>query len=409
MNIFLPARIAGRYLGSKKSHTAVGAIATVSVIGMAVATAAIVCVLSVFNGFREVLGQRLDTMAPDVLVEPTLGKVFDNADTLADSISRISGVAVASPVVADNALILFNGREMPVFLTGVDPKAYSRITDIKKLIPQSMGGLFSPGLDKGVPETSLSIGVARQLKIYPDDRILLFAPKREGRVNLANPATSFITDSLYVSGIFQSMNSDYDANRILVDLPTARRIFQYYDQASALYIKADRDTDPARLADRLAEILGDRFSVKDRMRQQELNFRMVEIEKWISFLLLGFILMIACFNVISTLSMLVLEKENSLSTLSTLGMSRRRIGSIFAWESYMVALLGGIAGIIIGVVLCLLQEHFGLIRIGDGISTILSAYPVSLRFTDILITFIPIAVMGGITALITARFARSRV
>lgn len=376
---------------------------------MAVATAAIVCVLSVFNGFREVLGQRLDTMAPDVLVEPTLGKVFDNADILADSISRISGVAVASPVVADNALILFNGREMPVFLTGVDPKAYSRITDIKKLIPQSMGRLFSPGLDKGVPETSLSIGVARQLTIYPDDRILLFAPKREGRVNLANPATSFITDSLYVSGIFQSMNSDYDANRILVDLPTARRIFQYYDQASALYIKADRNTDPVRLADRLAEILGDRFSVKDRMRQQELNFRMVEIEKWISFLLLGFILMIAGFNVISTLSMLVLEKENSLSTLSALGMSRRKIGSIFAWESYIVALLGGIAGIIIGVVLCLLQEHFGLIRIGDGISTILSAYPVSLRFTDILITFIPIAVIGGITALITARFARSRV
>lgn len=357
MGRLLPAIIAGRYLRSKKSHTAVGAIATVSVIGMAVATAAIVCVLSVFNGFRSVIGERLDTLAPDVLAEPAKGKVFDNAEQLAAEVAALPGVEAATPVLADNALLLYNGREMPVFLSGVTPADYSRVTDISALIPKDMGRLLEPGISNGIPQTTLSVGVAQQMGLYPGDRLLLFAPRRKGRVNIANPATSFISDSLYVAGVYQAMSNDYDADRIITDMATARRLFQYDTQASSLHIKAARDADPADVARTVAKKLGDAFTVKDRMRQQEMNFRMVEIEKWVSYLLLGFILMIAGFNIISTLSMLVLEKEHSLSTLWAMGMTRRRIGSIFAWESFMVALLGGLSGIAVGVALTLLQQH----------------------------------------------------
>ncbi len=409
MGRLLPAIIAGRYLRSKKSHTAVGAIATVSVIGMAVATAAIVCVLSVFNGFRSVIGERLDTLAPDVLAEPAKGKVFDNAEQLAAEVAALPGVEAATPVLADNALLLYNGREMPVFLSGVNPADYSRVTDIAALIPKDMGRLLEPGISHGIPQTTLSVGVAQQMGLYPGDRLLLFAPRRKGRVNIANPATSFISDSLYVAGVYQAMSNDYDADRIITDMATARRLFQYDTQASSLHIKAARDADPADVARTVAKKLGDAFTVKDRMRQQEMNFRMVEIEKWVSYLLLGFILMIAGFNIISTLSMLVLEKEHSLSTLWAMGMTRRRIGSIFAWESFMVALLGGLSGIAVGVALTLLQQHFGIIKIGDGASTILPAYPVKLVAADIPAAMLPILAIAAVTALTTARFARSRI
>lgn len=409
MRTFLPAVLAWRYLRSRKSHSAVGAIAAVSVIGMAVATAAIVCVLSVFNGFRGVIADRLDTMSPDVMVEPVRGKVFGSADELVRKAHAVRGVGSVSATLSDNALLLYGGREMPVLMKGVEPASYARVIDMKNLIDSRDGRYLRAGMDQGLSETTLSIGVAMQLGAYPGDGLMMFAPRREGRVNMANPAASFITDSLLVSGVYRTQQKDYDEDRILVDMATARRLLQYDDEASALEIRVADGADPARVAADLSEALGPEFSVKDRLRQQEMDFRMIEIEKWISFLLLGFILLIASFNVISTLSMLVLEKEHNLSTLAAMGMSRRRIGGIFAWESMIVALIGGLAGIMLGVVLCMLQQHFGLIRVGDGVSTIITAYPVRLEAMDLLVTMVPVLLIGVATAMITAAFARKRV
>lgn len=404
----LPARIAYRYLRSRKSHSAVGAIATVSIIGMAVATAAIVCVMSVFNGFRSVIGERLDTMAPDVLVEPAQGKVFADAESLSREVSQVKDVAVVTPTLSDNALMIHDGREMPVWLKGVIPGEYERVTKVRALIDPREGRMLTPGYDTGMSETTLSIGVASQLRSVPGDHVMLFAPRRQGRVNMANPAASFITDSLTVTGVYRAMQNEYDENRVLVDLPVARRMLQYDTEASALEIGVRPGADCGRVAAEVAGMLGEGYVVRDRYRQQEMNFRMVEIEKWVSFLLLGFILLIASFNVISTLAMLVLEKESNLGTLSAMGMSRRRIGSVFAWESMLVTFMGGIAGIALGVVLCLLQQHFGILKIGDGTATVMSSYPVQLKASDLLLTLVPIAIIGAVTALITARFARRR-
>lgn len=418
MRFGLSARIAWRYLITKKSHGAVGTISTVSVCAMAVATAAIICVLSVFNGFKREIGVRLDTLSPDVKVTPASGKTFADAERLAERISGINGVEVATPTLEDNALVIYNGQEMPVKVKGVYPEQYAAVTSIKSLFRENFGSFISGETDdeKSEPEAdyeptpaAIAVGVASRLRAYPESRMLIFAPKREGRVNMANPLNSFLTDSLNVSGVYSAEQSQYDDDGVILHIDAVRRLLQYDTEASAIEVKARQGVDPALLAGDVAAATGKGFVVKDRFRQQEMNFRMVNIEKWVSFLLLGFILLIASFNIISSLSMLVLEKEDALSSFAALGLSRRRIGGIFAWESIYVSLAGGLIGIAVGLALCALQEHFGFIKIGASETvSVLRAYPVEIRAMDVIVTIIPIIAIGAITALITAQFAKSR-
>lgn len=406
----LSAAIAWRYLIAKKTHSAVSAITAVSACGIAVATAAIICVLSVFNGFKSVIAGRLDTLSPDVMVTPAEGKVFASADSIAEVLTSWKEIEIAMPSVLDNALAIYNGHESPVSLKGVDFSRYARLTAVKQLM----------GTNSRYPETRatdlfaaspaiLSIGAAARLGAAEGDGILIFAPRREGRVNIANPAASFLTDSVTATGIYQSNQQEYDDNRIIVDINIARDLLQYDDEASAIEILAAKGTDPVALASKVEAALGPRFIAKDRLRQQAMNFRMISIEKWVSFLLLFFILVIASFNIISSLSMLVLDKEKSMHTLAALGMSRRRIGHIFAWESIYVTFAGGICGVILGISLCLLQQHFGFIKLqGNPGDMIVHAYPVVVKATDILLTAAPILAIGLVTARITDVFARQR-
>lgn len=402
----LPARIAWRYLRAPKSHSAVSAISIISVVGVAIATAAIVCVLSVFNGFRGLLSDTLDLLAPDVLVTPATGKTFADADSLLNIINKIDGVGTAMPTVTDNALAIYNAKEMPITLRGVVPEIYSEITEIDSLFVNGEGiAGYSPD------DAAVSVGVAQQLGTGAgSEGLFLFAPRREGRVNLSNPMASFLTDSVSVRGIFQSLQSEYDENTVICDISTARELFQYTTEATAIEINTDPDSDISGVASEIHKALGEKAVVKDRFQQQETHFRMVNIEKWMTFLLLIFILMIASFNIISTLCMLIIEKQSSMATMSALGMNRRQIGKTLWWESIYVSLAGGIGGIIIGVALCLIQEKFGLIKLGgDPDILVVHAYPVIVEWSDLLVALIPVAVIGIITAWISAAFARSRV
>lgn len=399
----LSAAIAWRYLISKKSHSAVGAISVVSICGMAVATAAIICVLSVFNGFKGVIGDRVDSLAPDVLVTPAKGKVFSNTDSILSLLSSVSGIRKAIPSLTDNALALHDSREMPVTLKGIDIEAYRSITSLDSLM---IDRLPDPSSDN---PSILSIGAASRLSALPGDRILIFTPRRIGRVNLANPASSFLSDSVENIAVFRSDRKEIDENMVIVDIELARELLQYDSEASAIEIQAKQGSDTHALAAEIQSTLGNSFVVKDRMRQQEMNFRMVNIEKWVTFLLLFFILVIASFNIISSLSMLVLEKEKSLSTLAAIGFSGKGIGRIFFWESIYVAGIGGSAGIVLGLILSLFQQHFGFIKIqGDPDSLSVVSYPVTVDPKDIIITIIPIVLIALVTAFITASFARTR-
>lgn len=413
MKRMLAAKIAWRYLWSKKSHSAVSAISIVSICGMAVATAAIVCVLSVFNGFRDILGDKLDTMVADVVVTPSHGKVFPDTDSIATAIRKAKGVAETMPVVSDNALVIYDSKEMPVILKGVDMTLYPRMAAIDSVM---LDHTPFPRVARSIEDTEspaigvASIGVASRLNAFPGETLMIFAPKREGRINTANPASSFLIDSMRIDGVFQSRQSQFDDNMLICDIETAKALFQYDTEATAIEVMAKPGINLQSLAQNIATSLGPSATVKDRFRLQEINFRMVEIEKWVSFLLLFLILVIASFNIISSLSMLVLEKENAIHTLTALGMPAAGIGSVFRWESLFVAFAGGLAGIATGLILCLLQEHFGLVKLsGDPSSLIISTYPVKVMLTDILLTLIPITAIGLATALITGAFARSRI
>lgn len=402
------AGIAWRYLVSKKSHSAVGAISMVSICGMAVATAAIICVLSVFNGFKSIIADRLDTLSPDIIVEPLKGKVFTDADSIAKRIESIKGIEIASPSLTDNALALCESREMPVTLKGVRLNEFRKITSLDSLIIDRVPP-SNAITDSEFYEAIFSIGAAAGISASPENEVLLFTPIREGRVNLSNPAASFLTDSVRVTGVFRSDQSQFDENLVIVDLELARDLLQYDSEASAIEILASPGSDIDRLTSEISKTIGPEFTVKDRLRQQEMSFRMISIEKWVTFLLLFFILVIASFNIISSLSMLVIEKEKSISTLRAMGFSRRGIGSIFFWESIFVTIIGGISGIGIGIILTLMQEHLGLIKLqGDPRTLTVASYPVHLDPADILITLLPVVIIGFATAFITDAYARSR-
>ena len=402
----LALKIAWRYLVAPKSHGAVSAISIISVVGVAVATAAIVIVLSVFNGFRFHLNARLDSFTPDVSITPAYGKTIENGDSLVHVLEKIPGVKTAMAEVTDNALVIADSKEMPVMLKGVNPELFSKITSIDSLLIDG-----TPLEHYSRRQSSIAVGVAQWLGLYSaGDTLFIFAPKRHGRLNIANPLSSFFTDSIEVGSIFRSMQNEFDENTVIVDIAVARDLFQYDNEATSIEIKADSGTDPVALANQIKAYLGEDYIVKDRLQQQEVNFRMVNIEKWITFILLSFILLIASFNIISTLCMIILDKGNTLFTLSHLGLSRRRIGNIFWWESILITLCGAAGGLVLGLVISLLQEKFALLKLaGDPENLVMQAYPVRVEWLDLGVTMIPIAIIGLITAWISFSFAKARI
>lgn len=402
----LALKIAWRYFIAPKTHGAVNAISIISVVGVAVATAAIVVVLSVFNGFRHYLNLRLDTLTPDITVSAAYGKTIIDGDSLAKRLNDLPEVEIAMAEVTDNALIIADSKEMPVTLKGVDFSEFSKITSIDSLLIDG-----TPIEDYTPSQASIAVGVAQRLGMYGSgDSLLIFAPKRHGRVNLANPMASFLTDSLEVASIFRSMQNEFDENTVVCDISVARQLFQYDTEATSIQIKARDGIDAADLANVIRDKLGGEYIVKDRLGQQEVSFRMVEIEKWITFLLLTFILVIASFNIISTLCMIILDKGNSLQILSWIGMSRNRIGGIFWWESMIVTVTGALTGLVLGLVISLLQEKFSIIKLaGDPGSLVIEAYPVKVEWLDLAVTSIPIVIIGLITAWISYGFATARI
>lgn len=394
---------------------------------MAIATAAVICVLSVFNGFRSVLEVKYDTMATDIMVTPTKGKVIANPDSAISMLKDIGGIETIMPVVTDKALAIFNGHELPVTIKGVDPEKMAMATGIKNTI-QPGGRMPAPYYEEMPefeyyedyeaylantprPEALPSVGAAVRLgNMFQDDEFLLFAPRREGRYNPANPTASFVTDSVKASGIFETKQREYDEDMIIVPIGLARHLFQYDNEASSLEIKLRPGISTEDIKNRVQTTLGSGVIVRDRAELQEINFRMINIEKWVSFLLLVFILMIAGFNIISTMTMLVLEKRRQMSVMNALGLRKSRIGSIFRYESIIVSLIGGVIGIALGVSLCWLQQEFGLIRLaGDPSKLLMTVYPVKLIWSDVALAFVPCIVLGMISAFIASSFARSRI
>lgn len=451
-NRTLAIRIAARYLWSRKSHSAVTAIAVAGVCGVALATMAIVCVLSVFNGFHDAILGRDSRITPQLLVQPAKGSLIADADSLERAIGAMEGVKAVTPAVTDEAVAYYEQHQLPVRILGVKPEAYRAITAIdsimltgkwkpqpqqvtdmaaEKELDQEAGADIAELADEEFDEEALfaeevlsdepeaqyelpvspilaSIGAASNLGLPSgaDAGVLVFLPRRTGDINFADPATGFMIDSLAVTGVFSSEQADFDAATLIMDLETARRLLEYDTQANALYVGLDPGANPDRFRTTLSQRLGPDYEVKGRAEQQTLHFRMVAIEKWVTFLLLSFILVIASFNIISTLSMLIVEKRRNMLTMSAYGASRRFIGRVFFWESVMVCMAGSVAGIALGVALCALQMRFGFISVpGNTADMLLTSYPVRLNIFDLTVVFLLSAGIALLTGAISSAYA----
>lgn len=402
----LTLRIALRYLVSKKTHSAVNVISGISVVGVAVATMAIVCVLSVFNGFSDVAASRLSLLSPDLRVESKAGKTIADADSLCRLIAALPGVAAAAPTVEEHGLAIYNDRQTPVTLKGVTAD-YPAITQIDSIV-KSDGQFMTADPVLGSFAT-LSVGAAIELGARPGfiDRLKVYAPRRLGRINPANPMSSFRSDSLLVGGVFQAEQTEFDTDIILIPLEMSRNLLDYTTEATAIEIKTS--ATPGAVKTALVNLLGPGYVVKNSIEQQEQSFKMISVEKWITFFLLAFILIIASFNIISTLSMLIIEKDANIHTLYSLGASQKMISRIFVLEGWLISLLGGVAGIVLGVILCLAQQWGGFITLGGNHEAMtITAYPVRLEAADLVAVFLLTALIGWLTSMVTSFIMRRR-
>lgn len=404
MNIVL--KIALRYLKAKKTHSAVNIISIISVCGVMITTAALVCVLSVFNGFSGLISDKLSKLDPQIKIQPIEGKTIANADSLISIVNSIEGVTKATPVIEEQALAIYANHQMPVHFKGVSDD-YNTCTNIEDVI---LYGDYAIS-DEINNYAILSIGVAAGLQSNEGfvDYMKIYVPKREGKVNIANPVRAFRTDSLYVSAIYQTDQNTYDRDMVYIPISVARRLLNYPKEATSIEVILAEDSDETAIIHQIETTIGNRFTVKDRLMQQASVYKMINSEKWITFLLLSFILVIAAFNVIGSLSLLIIEKDESIRIFRTMGATNRQISSIFITEGLLISLAGAVGGIILGISLCLIQQEFGLIKLaGDTNSTIVSIYPVQVVFSDILMVFAIVAAVGLITSFVTALLMRTR-
>lgn len=397
-------KIAARYLVAKKTHSAVNIISIISMCGVVVTTAALVCVLSVFNGFASLISGKLSMLDPQIAVTATEGKAIAEADSVIARLQAIDGVEIAVPTVEDHCLALFGDYQMPVRVKGV-PQGYDTLTQIT---PAILEGEFL--LDDSVSRYGvLSIGTALQLRCRPGfiGQVRLFAPQRRGTVNLANPMGAFRADSVFVAGVYQIEQSDYDRDLIFIPLDMARFLFDYDREATAIEVTLKPGANEQQVMAAIGSQLGSGYEIKNRLMQQAASFRMVNIEKWVTFLLLGFIMVIATFNVISTLSLLIIEKDESIRTFRHLGATDKQITGIFVAEGWLISLTGAVLGVSLGLLLCWLQQTFGLIEL-QGEALIVRAYPVQIQLTDVAIVFALVAAVGLLTSLVTSAIMRRR-
>lgn len=402
----LPLKIACRYLVSKKGHQAVNIISIVAVGGVVVATAALICVLSVFNGFRGLIMGKLAMLDPQIAITATLGKTINDADSVIEVVSALPGVERAVPVIEDQALAIYAQLQMPVRLKGV-PDDYNTMNLMDSVIVDGQWKLR----DQVSRYAVAGAGPAVRLMVRPDflGMVRLYAPQRQGRVNIANPMGAFRQDSLFVSGIFQLQQNSYDADLIYVPLEMARELFDYETEATQVEVKLAPGANEQGAMSAISQALGNSYQVKNRLMQQREAYRLVNIEKWMAFLLLAFILVIATFNVISTLSLLIIEKDDSIATLRAMGANDRQISRIFVLQGWLITLVGAMTGVVIGLLLCLGQQRFGWLRLsGDPANMIINAYPVEVQWTDVLITFALVAAVGLLTSMVTALIMRRR-
>lgn len=390
----LPFYIARRYLFSPKKHNAINVISGISVCGVSLAAMAMVCILSGFNGFQDVAAMFFSAFDPQLKITPAGGKTFSCEDPRIKAVAHMPEVSVFTRTLEEQAMVEYKDRHAMAVIKGVDPN-FNHLTNIESILYGGGNFLVS---DNDVSYAVMGIELVGTLGtgLRFVDPLTVHAPRREGRINMSNPASAFRKGYLFSPGCaFIVSQPKYDSRYILTSMHFVRDLYDYDpDAVSSIELKLTDDTSIDAFKARLSQHLGTDFVVQNRYEQQHDSLSIMEVEKYISYLMLILILVIASFNVIGSLSMLMLDKRENVSTLRSLGASNRLIVHIFLFEGWMISLCGALSGILIGTILCLLQQHFGLISLGHSGSFLVDAYPVSLRMGDIVLVFITVLVVG---------------
>ncbi len=389
-----PFFVARRYLFSEKSTHVINVISSISVIGVAVATMALVIVLSVFNGFHDLVATLFTSFDPQLKVVPVEGKAAPSDDPILTQIRLLPQVDVATETVEDQALAVYQDHQAMVMVKGVDDNfsEMSHITDI--LYGDGTFSLHAANLQYGVVGIRLAqtLGIGAQW----DGFLKIYAPRKEGQLDMTNPGDGFVADSLNSPGVlFSVKQSKYDKNYILTSIAFARNLFGQQGMISDLEIRLKQGSDLNAVKAEMQKIAGSKYKVLDRFEQQEDTFKIMSIEKLMAYIFLTFILVVACFNIIGSLSMLIIDKKNDVATLRNLGANDKQIKRVFLFEGRMIAVIGAVVGIGLGLLLCLLQQQYGFVRLGDSEgSFIVNAYPVSVHYTDVAIIFFTVIAVG---------------
>lgn len=404
-------RIAWRYLFAKKSHNAINIVSAVSAAGVAVVTAAMVIVLSVMNGFGALVERMFSAFDPDLKVTAVEGKHFRTDSDGFRRLRELDCVAVYSETVEETGLIEFSGKQVPALLKGVDDN-FTSLTSIDSIITDgtfSVTDWFDDGT--GFPQRAfersvLGIGLANQIGIGAHfvGGIKVYAPKREGKVNMLRPDRNFNHAATFISGIFAVNQTKYDDKYMLISLPLARQLFDYdASEATAVELRLVPSANVRKAKREISALLGSGFSVKDRYEQQEDFFRIMQVEKALTVILMLLILLIASFNIIGSLSMLMIDKRDDTVILSNLGADTAMLRRIFLYEGWLISLLGAAAGLVLGIAVSLGQEYFGWIKLGTGTEYIISSYPVQVQAPDVLLVAVVVLLLGWLAAWIPSR------
>lgn len=401
--------IARRYLFAKKSHHAINIISGISVLGVAVATMAMVVTLSVFNGFQDLVADLFTAFDAELRVTPTDGQTVSVKDTALLRLKKSDAVEVYTPVLEGQALVVQEGRQQVVTIMGVADNftKQSHIEDI--LYGDGSFILHADVLEYGV----LGIQLAQQLGLqaFFENPLQIYAPKHGERVNIGNPLSSFNHDELQSPGVvFMVRQSKYDAGYIITSLQFAQRLFDREGRASSVELKLKEGINPDKAKQQLQTQLGGRFKVEDRYEQQNDVFRVMRIEKLISYVFLSFILLVACFNIIGSLSMLMIDKRQDIQTLRSLGATDAQICTIFRLEGHIISLAGALLGLVLGAALCWIQQEYGLVTMGDTEGNfIIETYPVSVYLTDILLVLVTVLAVGWLAIWYPVRHLANRI
>lgn len=407
----LALNIALRYLFSRKSHSAINLITLVAACGVGIITAAMICCLSVYNGFEGLVGELTSRFDPDLRVEPSQGKTFTDTPSLRQLLLSHPDVEVANATIEETVLLSYSGHQIPAIMKGVD-HAFASVTQIDSILMGTDGFLLKDEVtDYCIPGVGLAsvLGIGRGF-VRP---LNVYCPHRSGKINLANPEEAFSEQSLYCSNLFMVQQSDYDDQYFLCSLDVARSLLGDSLLTSAYELKLRTSAKAQKVKKELSELLagqavqtGDEqthFNILTRHEQQADAYRIMQIEKWITFLLIIFILLIASFNAIGALSMLIIDKESQIQTLQNLGATKQLNRRIFTFVGWLIVAGGSLAGTLLGVTLCLLQQHFGFISLGSGDTAryVVSAYPVLLQWGDVLLTLLAVAIIGWLSTAYT--------